>query len=95
MLTKAQVEQVARLARLGLTEKEKEKFRKELSKILDFVGQLQKAKTENIEPISQITGLTNVMREDKAKPRNQEQREKILDLAPAKRDKQFKVKAVF
>lgn len=94
MLTKAQVEQVARLARLGLTEKEKEKFRKELSGILDFVGQLQKAQTENTEPISQITGLTNIMREDKTKPQNQEQREKILNLAPAKRDKQFKVKAV-
>ena len=59
-----QVEHIAKLARIELTEKEKGKFSKELSSILDYIDKLNKVDTENIRAIQQITGLETVMRED-------------------------------
>lgn len=64
-LTKEQVEHIARLARLGLTPEEIEKYQTELSSILDYVEKLNEVDTENVEPTAQVTGLKNVMREDK------------------------------
>ena len=93
-LSKQQVEHVAKLARLGITEKEKEKFGKELSSILGFVEKLNKVDTKGVEPTAHITGLQNVMREDRAGDTNREQREKILKLAPKRRDGYVKVKAI-
>lgn len=63
-LTKDQVKHVAKLARLGLSEAEIEKFRTQLSGILDYVEQLNEVKTDGVEPTAQVTGLLNVMRED-------------------------------
>ncbi len=63
-LTKQQVAHVARLARLGLSDGEIEKFQTQLSGILKFVNILSEVDTENIEPTAQVTGLENVVRED-------------------------------
>ena len=93
-LSKDQVEHVAKLARLGLTEKEKEKFRKELSAILGFVENLNELDTSGVEPTAHITGLENVMREDESRITNHESREKIMKLAPQRKDGYVKVKAV-
>ncbi len=65
MISKKQVEHIAKLARIELTEQEKEKFTKELSSVLDYVEQLKKVDTKKIKSIRQITGLENIMREDK------------------------------
>ncbi|MBI5413665.1 Asp-tRNA(Asn)/Glu-tRNA(Gln) amidotransferase subunit GatC [Candidatus Peregrinibacteria bacterium] len=64
-LTKEQVQHVAKLARLGLSEAEIAKFQTQLSGILDYVEQLNEVNTDNVAPTAQVTGLTNVMREDK------------------------------
>jgi aspartyl-tRNA(Asn)/glutamyl-tRNA(Gln) amidotransferase subunit C len=93
-LSKQQVEHVAKLARLGLTEKEKEKFRKELSAILDFVEKLKEVDTAKIEPIAHITGLENAMREDCQMEVSDDQSEKLLKLTPKRKDGYVKVKAV-
>ena len=63
-LTKEQVKHVAKLARLGLTDQEVEKFQTELSGILDYVEQLSEVNTDKVLPTAQVTGLSNVMRED-------------------------------
>ena len=63
-LSKEQVEHIASLARLRLTEEEKEKYPGELSAILAYVEKLQAVDTAGVEPTSQVTGLVNVMRED-------------------------------
>lgn len=63
-LTKDQVKHVAALARLGIEEKEVEKFQTQLSGILDYVEQLNEVNTDNIEPTAQVTGLKNIMRSD-------------------------------
>jgi len=93
MLTKQEVEHIAQLTRLGLAEKEKEKFREQLSKILDYVAQLQEVDTKNIEPIAQITGLENIERKDVVE--QEDYKERLLKLVPDRQDDYFKVKTVF
>lgn len=95
MLTKKEVEHIAKLARLGLSEKEIEKFQGDLSSILDYVSQLQEADIEKIEPILNITGAQNVLRKDVAKKNELETVKKILKEAPELQDGYIKVKAVF
>jgi len=93
-LSEEQVNHIAKLARLGLTEQENKKFQKELSAILEFVEQLNKAKTEKIEPTAQVTGLENVGREDKGRAKTKQETEKLLKLAPETKGGYVKVKAV-
>jgi len=59
-----QIEHIARLARLEVSETEKKTYSEQLSAILDYVDQLQKVDTEGVEPTSQVTGLVNNNRED-------------------------------
>ena len=93
MISNEQVEHIAKLARIELIEKEKEKFFKELSSILDYVEKLAKADTSKVGRIAQITGLENAMREDKAqKTENRKQKtEKLLKEAPKRKGDYFKV----
>ena len=92
-ISKKEVEHIAKLARIDLTEKEKVKFEKELSSILEFVSQLQKVNTKNIKPLSQVTGLENVLDEDKIE--NSTKRDKLLKNTPQKQSRFIKVKKVF
>ncbi len=64
LLSKDEVEHIARLARLRLTEEEKATYSRQLSSILAYVNKMQAATTADIEPTSQVTGLANIMRED-------------------------------
>jgi aspartyl-tRNA(Asn)/glutamyl-tRNA(Gln) amidotransferase subunit C len=91
MISKEQVEHIAKLARIELTEKEKEKFSIELSLILDYIDKLNQVDTAKIESISQVTGLKNEFRSDESKIRNQEIRDRIIEEAPAKKGDYFKV----
>lgn len=59
-----EVRRIAQLARLELTEAEIGKFRVELSRILDYVEQLQELDTTGVEPTCQVTGITNQLRPD-------------------------------
>ncbi|HSX17596.1 MAG TPA: Asp-tRNA(Asn)/Glu-tRNA(Gln) amidotransferase subunit GatC [Patescibacteria group bacterium] len=63
-LSREDVLKLARLARLTITDEEVEKYRTELSEILQYVEQLQNTDVTGLTPTSQVTGLTNVMRED-------------------------------
>lgn len=63
-LTKDQVRHIAKLARLGLSEKEFEKFSLQLTDILQYVEILNEVDTEGVEPTSQVTGLQNILRPD-------------------------------
>lgn len=58
------IQHVARLANLVLDAKEQNLFAPQLTAILAFVSKLQKVSTKNVEPMAQVTGLTNVFRED-------------------------------
>ncbi len=80
MITKEQVEHVAKLARLELTEDEKELYTKQLSKILDYIDQLNEVNTDGVEPMTQPIPTVNVMREDIIK--KQFERTEMLKNAP-------------
>ncbi len=67
-LSKDQVKHVGRLANLPLSEEEVEKFTLQLSETLDYVAELDSVDTKGMYPTSQVTGLTNITREDKATP---------------------------
>lgn len=62
------VEHIARLSRLDLTQAEKEKFSKQLSSVIGYVEELNEVNTSGVEIISQVTGLTNVVAKDKIQP---------------------------
>ena len=97
-INKKQVEHIAELARIKLSDEEKEKFSKELSQILDYFETLKKVDTENVSPISQVTGIKNVLREDEEekieKKDRDARREKILKNVPEKEGEYIKVKSV-
>lgn len=67
-LSKEQVEHIAGLARLKLTDVETEKYSQQLSGILEYVDKLSAIDTTQVEPTSQVTGLVNVSRDDEIKP---------------------------
>ncbi len=69
-LTKKEVIHVAELSNLKLTNVEIKKFTPQLDKIIEFIATLSEVDTTNIEPTSQTTGLTNVLREDEIKVDN-------------------------
>jgi aspartyl-tRNA(Asn)/glutamyl-tRNA(Gln) amidotransferase subunit C len=63
-LSREDVLKLAHLARLDLSEEEVDGFSKELSAILEYVEQLGKIDVKGLKPTNQVTGLTNVTRED-------------------------------
>lgn len=67
-ITRAEVEHVARLARLALTEEELERMRGELDRILGYVAKLREVDITGVEPTSHVLPLTNVVREDEVRP---------------------------
>ncbi len=62
------VDYVARLARLGLTREEAEKFSRQLRDILAYAGKLNQLDVKSVEPTSHVLPLANVFREDEIKP---------------------------
>jgi aspartyl-tRNA(Asn)/glutamyl-tRNA(Gln) amidotransferase subunit C len=63
-LSKEEVEHVAKLARLAVSEEEKEAFSRQLSEILTYVGKLNELDTSKVEPTSHVLDLSNVLRDD-------------------------------
>jgi len=95
MITRKEVEHIAKLARLGLPEKEIEKMKGELSKILDYIEKLKEVDVSEAEPTSHSVKVKNVMRRDekisKSEIRNLK---KLLEMAPDKKDGFVKVKSI-
>jgi aspartyl-tRNA(Asn)/glutamyl-tRNA(Gln) amidotransferase subunit C len=67
-LTLAEVEHIAELARLSLTDAEKILYRDQLSAILDYAAILQQNDTSTISPTATVLPLRNVMRPDEVEP---------------------------
>jgi len=91
-LTLAEVEHIAGLARLALSEEEKALFREQLSAILDYAAALQKINTSTIPPTATVLPLRNVMREDRVEPSLPH--EDVLANAPAAQDGYFRVASI-
>jgi aspartyl-tRNA(Asn)/glutamyl-tRNA(Gln) amidotransferase subunit C len=95
LLNNEEVKKIANLSRIEISEEEANKYSTELSAILDFVGKLNEADTENIEPIAHITGAKNVMREDRVIEYGEGTKDSIINNFPEKKERFDKVKAVF
>lgn len=91
-LTIQEVEHIAELARLDLTEAEKARYREQLSDILEYAARLQELDTSEIPPTSSVLPPRTVLRTDK--PRPGLTTEELLRNAPAAQDGQFRVPPV-
>lgn len=88
-ITKKDVEHIAMLARLYLTEDEKEMFTKQLSQILAHAGKISQLDTSEIPPTSHVLPIKNVFREDVSRPSVSQ--EEALSNAPKKEKEAFVV----
>jgi aspartyl-tRNA(Asn)/glutamyl-tRNA(Gln) amidotransferase subunit C len=86
---KMDIEKVARLARLELSEKEKETFGNQLEQILTYMEQLNRLDTTGVEPTSHAIPIDNVFREDEVK--SSLPRKEVLGISPDQEDDHFKV----
>ncbi len=88
-ITLAEVEHVARLARLALSADEKDRMRSQLDAILGYVEQLRRVDTAGVEPTAHVLPLVNVMRDDEVRPSYPAGA--MLANAPDAQDGQFRV----
>ena len=93
-LTKKDVLHVAELANLKLSDGEIKKFLPQLSKIVEYIGQLDEVDTSGLEPTSQTTGLTNVTRRDLVRAENCLTQEEAIGGTDNVHNGFFKVKAI-
>ena len=83
------IEYVGILAKLELTDAEKEEAKKDMGRMLDYIDMLNELDTSGVEPMSHVFAMNNVFREDVVP--NGDEREKILKNAPEQKDGSFKV----
>ena len=88
-ITRADVEHVAQLARLALTEGEITSLTGELAAILDYAAEVSALDTEGVEPTAHPLPLVNVLRADDVRPCLE--RDEVLAAAPAVEDGRFRV----
>jgi aspartyl-tRNA(Asn)/glutamyl-tRNA(Gln) amidotransferase subunit C len=88
-ISKKDVEHVAKLARLELTEEEKALYTEELNAVLGFMDTLNQLDTSDVLPTSHVLDIKNVFREDVMEPSMEP--EEVVANAPAAKDNQFRV----
>ncbi len=87
------IEYVGILAKLELSDEEKEAAKKDMGRMLDYIDKLGELDTIGIEPMSHIFPVNNVFREDVVT--NQDRRDAILKNAPEEKDGMFVVPRTF
>jgi aspartyl-tRNA(Asn)/glutamyl-tRNA(Gln) amidotransferase subunit C len=91
-LTREQVLHVARLARIGLTDADVEKFQQQLSSIMEHFDVLSRIDTTGVEPTTHTLPLVGVMGQDE--PRDSLTSDQVLANAPLEHDGYLRVRAV-
>ena len=92
-LSLEEVEHIAELARLRLSQTEKELYREQLSKVLDYAARLLALDTSGIAPTSSVLPPRSVLRVDESRPGLSE--EELLRNAPQAEERQFRIPPVF
>jgi len=87
-----QIEQIANLSRIKLTDEEKDIFREQLTDILGYIEKLNELDTDDVQPMAYATSIKNVFREDQQK--SSFPRQEILELSPSSANGFFKVPKV-
>ncbi len=91
-LSREEVQHIARLARVGLSEDDIARFREQLSEILDYFQRLREVNTDDVPPTAHTLPLHNVMRDDS--PGKPSDRDDALANAPHREGDYFRVEAV-
>ena len=91
-ITTDDVKHIANLARLEFNEEEIQQFTDHLTRILDYIGQLNELDTTDVPPTSHVLPIRNVVKEDAVKPSYD--RELVLATAPAAEAGYFEVPKV-
>ena len=93
-ISKKDIEHVAKLANISITQKEHEKYSKELSEVINYnMSHLEKINTKNVKPTAHTTGETSITRGDETEPGLSQ--EDALKNAPNTHNKLFKVDHIF
>ncbi|MDD6810510.1 MAG: Asp-tRNA(Asn)/Glu-tRNA(Gln) amidotransferase subunit GatC [Lachnospiraceae bacterium] len=87
------IEYVGILAKLELSEEQKEQAKKDMGRMLDYIDKLGELDTEGVEPMSHVFPVQNVFREDVVT--NCDTREELLSNAPEEKDGMFMVPRTF
>ena len=87
------IEYVGILAKLELSEEEKEQAKKDMGSMLDYIDKLNELDTSGVEPMSHVFPVNNVFREDVVT--NGDDREEMLASAPQKKDGTYMVPKAF
>ena len=92
-LSREQVQHIARLARVGLSDEDVDHFSEQLSEILDYFERLRQVDTEDVPPTAHTLPLHNVLRESD-EPAPPLDRESVLANAPVREGDHFRVKVI-
>ncbi len=95
MLSTEEIRHIASLARIRLTEAEEEKYRHDLSQVLDFFRELETVDTTGVGSVGMITGKENAWRADAVVEAAPATRQGILDQFPKKQGDSLQVPSVF
>lgn len=87
------IEYVGILAKLELSEEEKEQAKKDMGRMLDYIDKLNELDTADVEPMSHVFPVDNVFREDVVT--NGDDREQMLANAPQKKEGTYMVPKTF
>lgn len=97
MLTDKEVEHIAKLARIELTDQMRERMKRDLSHVLDYIALLDEADTSGVQPLYQVTGLQNRTRPDEHRGDfvvDERLLEHLVGKAPSHQGRFVKVKSI-
>ena len=92
-ITDETIEYVSILAKLELSDEEREQAKTDMSRMLEYINKLGELNTEDVEPMSHVFPVENVFREDMIT--NSDIREQLLSNAPEQKDGMFMVPKTF
>ena len=95
ILTRDETIHLAKLANLHLTDAEIEKYQKQLTKIIEYINQLETVNTKKTEPTRQITGLSDVNFEDGRSDERKLTIESVLKNTVNRKNDAFTIEAIF
>lgn len=94
-ISKQEVERIASLSRLGLTSTEISRATQDLGGVLEHFSQIQQIDTSDVQTSDDVTGLTNITRDDETENKTLCDESTLIDNAPESHEGQIKAKAVF
>lgn len=95
IITRNLIKKIEKLSHVVVDRKEEKYFVDQFNETLDVIGELDKLDTNNVGTTSQVTGLTNVFREDVVDEKRMLSQEEALSNAKETHNGYFKVKAIF